>query len=382
MRQFQILLLTSICVLFTESGIAQHCLFRPATQIINNYSTSPNYYKSGTIKIPVVVHVLYNNTEQNISDEQILSQLKVLNEDFQRQNADTSETLNIFKSVAADCGLQFLFATKDNEGNITHGITRTSTIHGIFGGNDIHYSAKGGRDAWNTKKYLNIWVCDLPDGTSGISSTPGSDSLEDGIVIDYKYFGTTGTLNSSHQKGRTATHETGHWLGLRHLWGNSGNCTDDDGIDDTPKQSGPSSGCELAKQSCGTLNMIQNFMDYTDDICMNIFTSGQKNVMRTVLLNERKSIVENASTVTNIDEYKTDNRIIFYPNPLKSGTIKIETDLRVSYLIITDQIGETIMNNKMESPVIIDASGFQPGIYFLQITVDDNRKITKKMIIY
>lgn len=250
--------------------------------------------------IPVVVHIVYSSEAENISDQQVYSQLTVLNEDYNRQNADTTETLEIFRDVAADCRIKFFLANKDETDNPINPITRRHTEHGLFFNDDIHYTAKGGIDALNTKKYLNIWICDLPDGTFGYASSPGTNAETDGVVIDYRYFGTIGTVSAPYDKGRTLTHEVGHWLGLIHPWGFSGGCSEDDGIDDTPIQSGPITGCVLDTQSCGSLNMVQNYMNLSYDGCMNLFTTGQKAVMRSVLFSERSELLRE-NVITNAE---------------------------------------------------------------------------------
>ncbi|MBY0434337.1 MAG: zinc metalloprotease [Cyclobacteriaceae bacterium] len=233
--------------------------------------------------IPVVVHVVYRTAMQNISDEQIFSQINVLNEDFNRKNADSILTLPVFRPVAANCKIVFFLARNDDTGSTTSGITRTITSHGPFADDDLHFSNRGGKDAWNTKRFLNVWVADMTDRVFGYGNPPGTSPATDGVVVDFQYFGTTGTVTTPFNKGRTATHEVGHWLGLKHPWGNAGGCSDDDGIIDTPSQFGPSTGCNLNRVSCGALNMVQNFMDESDDACMNIFTKGQKKVMRNSL---------------------------------------------------------------------------------------------------
>ena len=237
------------------------------------------------VEIPVVIHVIYKNDEQNISDAQIMSQLRVLNEDFQRLNPDRIKTPETFRNVAANPRISFRLASLDPNGNPTNGITRTRTNISAFYSSDngVKYSAMGGVDAWPTSDYLNIWVCNLGLGILGYSQFPGGPAETDGVVIGYKYFGTIGQLRAPFNLGRTTTHEVGHWLNLRHIWGD-GPCGVDDGVDDTPMADGPNQGCSFGHSSCGSVNMTQNFMDYTDDACMNLFTSGQAVRMRALFL--------------------------------------------------------------------------------------------------
>jgi len=224
---------------------------------------------------------VYTNAEQNISEAQINSQLKVLNADFQRKNTDQDQTPAIFQSVAASTGIRFQLASIDPQGNPTTGITRKKTYKNSFytNDNDVKYSAMGGVDAWPTDQYLNIWVCNLGLGILGYSQFPGGPTETDGVVIGYKFFGTIGNLKAPFNLGRTTTHEVGHWLNLRHIWGD-GPCGIDDHVADTPASDAPNQGCSFGHSSCGSVNMTQNFMDYTDDVCMNLFTRRQANRMR------------------------------------------------------------------------------------------------------
>ena len=171
---------------------------------------------SGVITIPVVVHVVYNNSTENISTAQIQSQIDVLNADFRRTNSDADGTW----SQAADSEIEFCLATVDPNGNATTGITRTSTSVTAFGTNDnMKFNSSGGKDAWPAGEYLNMWVCDISGGILGYAQFPGGSASTDGVVIDYQYFGTIGTATSPFDLGRTTTHEVGHWLNLRHIWG-------------------------------------------------------------------------------------------------------------------------------------------------------------------
>lgn len=235
------------------------------------------------ITIPVVIHVVYNSEAQNISDDQIRSQIEVLNEDFGRNNADASETPSMFYKVAADTRIRFELATTDPSGQPTYGITRTYTDAPDFSAfeNEMKFSVQGGVDAWPTSDYLNIWVCALSMGVLGYSQFPGGPSGTDGVVIDYKFFGRGGKLKPPFNLGRTATHEVGHWLNLRHIWGD-GPCGTDDFVADTPESEGPTHGCLRERITCGSQDMVSNFMDYTDDACMNLFTQGQAHRMRSL----------------------------------------------------------------------------------------------------
>ena len=241
-------------------------------------SASTNSSRS-VVSIPVVVHVLYNTSAENISEAQILSQIQVLNEDFRRTNSDADNKW----AQAADSEIEFCLATVDPNGNATTGITRTNTSVSAFSTNDaMKYSSQGGKDAWPTDQYLNIWVCNIGGGILGYAQFPGSGAAAtDGVVIGYKYFGTVGQATAPFHLGRTATHEVGHWLNLRHIWGD-GRCQQDDFVGDTPSSDGANYGCAVGHTSCRTLDMVENYMDYSDDACMNLFTAGQKARMQAV----------------------------------------------------------------------------------------------------
>ena len=229
------------------------------------------------ITIPVVFHVLYANSTQNISDAQIQSQLDILNADFRRTNSDQD---NVWGSVAADTEIEFCLASFDPNGNASTGILRVPTSVSSFGSNDaMKFSSQGGSDAWPASDYLNYWVCNLSGGLLGYAQFPGGSAATDGVVCGYQYTGDIGTASAPFDLGRTGTHEVGHWLNLRHIWGD-GPCGSDDFCNDTPESDGANYGCALGHVSCGSTDMVQNYMDYSDDACMNVFTQDQKQRMR------------------------------------------------------------------------------------------------------
>ncbi len=232
--------------------------------------------------IPVVVHVLYNTAAQNISDAQIQSQLTVLNNDFRKLNTDWTSTPTVFQGLVADCEINFCLAQRDPNGNATNGIVRKSTTTTAFSTNDaIKKTAQGGDDAWNTASYLNLWVGNISGGILGYAQFPGGAALTDGVVINYTAFGNMGTAAAPYNLGRTATHEVGHWLNLYHIWGDDGTaCTGSDLVGDTPNQGSENYGCPAFPHvSCSNGpngDMFMNYMDYTDDACMFMFSAGQK----------------------------------------------------------------------------------------------------------
>jgi hypothetical protein len=230
------------------------------------------------VTIPVVVHVLYNTSAQNISDAQVQSQLDVLNADFHKLNADRSKVPSAFTSLIGDAGIQFVLAKRDPSGNSTTGIVRKSTTATSFDDSDkMKYSSSGGDNAWPASSYLNLWVCNLGGGLLGYAQFPGGASATDGVVILYSAFGSGGSAASPYNLGRTTTHEVGHWLNLRHIWGDA-NCGNDQ-VSDTPTQQTSNYGCpSFPHQTCSNGSngdMFMNYMDYVDDACMQMFSSGQ-----------------------------------------------------------------------------------------------------------
>lgn len=252
---------------------------------------------NAVINIPVVIHILYNDSIENISNEQIQSQLDSLNKDFRALNSDISNVPSAFSSLIADVGLEFCLATQDPNGNISTGINRVYTENTSFSANNnnMKFTSEGGVDVWDSERYLNIWVCDLSANTLGFAQFPGGPASTDGVVVDYEYFGSIGTALSPYDLGRTLTHEVGHWLNLRHIWGDS--YCGDDLVEDTPTQESANGGCQtFPSVSCNNGphgDMFMNFMDYSYDNCLHMFTTGQKNRMIAALNNSRSGLLNN-----------------------------------------------------------------------------------------
>lgn len=251
---------------------------------IKQMNTSQGKIVGNVIQIPVVVHVIYSNSQENISEAQIQSQIAVLNEDFRRTNADQNSRW----SQAADTEIEFYLAEIDASGNTTNGITRKASTKTEWGTTDaMKFPSQGGVNPWNTAEYLNIWVCNIGGGILGYAQFPGGSATTDGVVISPQYFGRSDKgsnfyLVAPFDKGRTTTHEVGHFLNLRHIWGDGG-CGVDDAVADTPLSDGANYGCAAESASCGSEDMVQNYMDYSDDSCMNLYTFGQKSRMQVVL---------------------------------------------------------------------------------------------------
>ncbi len=279
------------------------------------------------ITIPVVVHVVWNTAVQNISDDQILSQIDIMNKDFRRLNSDTINTPAPWKPIGADCQIDFKMARRDQNNNPTLGITRTQTSITAFGqSNALKFTAQGGHDAWDRDKYLNIWVANLGGGLLGYATFPGGNASLDGVVIGYNYFGSIGAVSPPFNKGRTATHEIGHWLWLYHIWGDDGgSCSGSDLVGDTPNQGAEYYGCPSYPQldACSPNSpgvMFMNYMDYTDDACMNIFTQGQL-VRINSAINGPRLPIQTSNGHINVSgqpicSFKVDSISIQYNNPV------------------------------------------------------------------
>lgn len=223
----------------------------------------------GIVTIPVYVHVVYSNSTQNISSTQVNSQISVLNNDFRKTNSDSNQVPSLFSGVAADSEIAFTLAATFRHANAT-----TS-----WGTND---AVKAAYPPVTPETHLNIWVCNIGGGILGYAQFPGGPLSTDGIVVGPQYFGNTGYVEAPYDKGRTATHEVGHYLNLRHIWGD-GRCNRDDYVADTPTSDRPNYGCpSFPTNHCNSTDMTMNYMDYTYDACMYMFSSGQKVRMRTI----------------------------------------------------------------------------------------------------
>jgi hypothetical protein len=255
--------------------------------------------RTAPYKITVVVHVVHNRStpSEKISVAQVNSEIAVLNRDYRASNPDKSKTPAVFSGLVADPMIEFALATKDPDGRATNGITYTETDQTAFSdrGNPVKAKATGGIPPWDTKKYLNIWVCTLEGGLLGYAQFPGGPPKTDGVVILNTAFGTSGSATAPFNLGRSATHEIGHFLNLRHIWGDLPNCNGDDLVDDTPGAEAPNFGKPTWPHiSCNNGpngDMFMNYMDYVDDDSMFMFTPGQIARMHATLDGPRASLV-------------------------------------------------------------------------------------------
>lgn len=379
-----------------------------------------NQPKAGALyTIPVVVHVVYNNAAQNLADSVILDQIRVLNEDFQRMNADTVNMRPDFDPVKGSPRIEFILAQIDPNGMPTTGITRTNTATTTFGSlallggsfadlEKIKSTADGGQDPWDQTRYLNIWVGNMafdfvgteiiallgyatpPDGLP--NWPPGStNGLSDGVVIQYHCIGTNNPnvldvgAGPIDVRGRTPVHEVGHYLGLRHIWGD-GDCTAQDGIDDTPNADAQSDNdCDPSKNTCidniagsDLPDMIENYMDYSAETCQNSFTQGQSELMHGVLDNERYDLVHNNPALV-IEESLS--YVQLYPNPANEvvHVAGLKSKANISVYTPAGQTAATFILNTGSNGVL-DVRQLPQGIYFVQIDAD-GQSSTRKIVL-
>jgi hypothetical protein len=247
-------------------------------------------------KIHVVVHVVYNSHREKISETQVVSQISVLNRDYRAKNPDRNNTPAVWKGLVADPFIEFHLADTDPEGQETNGITFTQTERTSFLDDDSVKSANtGGIAPWDPSKYLNIWVCALGRQLLGYAQFPGGPAQTDGVVILNTAFGTKGIAAAPFNLGRTTTHEIGHFLNLRHIWGDTPDCSGTDFVDDTPNAESPNFGKptfpHVSCQNGPNGDMFMDYMDYVDDDSMFMFTPGQVARMHVTLDGARSSLV-------------------------------------------------------------------------------------------
>lgn len=377
------------------------------------------------LTVNVVVHVVWKNPEENLDDSIVLDQIAVLNADYNRLNADTANLRPLFQPVAGNAGIHFNLA----------GIVRVQTTKEFeinpFGSNllsELKHSAQGGSDAWDNEQYLNIWVCKIQPITFGgavlgqilgfafppnnLDNWPPNNGApnpeEDGVAIDYRVFGSNnpnfveipGGTGNLVVRGRTPVHEVGHYFGLRHIWGDGGifgpnDCDQTDGVDDTPYANSQSQfDCDTTRNSCNNNevfynadvpDLIENFMDYSSEDCMNMFTQGQVEIMRNVLQGPRSGLLMPVGTQhiagQNID-------FTLSPNPASDlfalkFNLSEKTNITLRLLNTAGQSHGTLSSEYYPAgahQINLDASALTPGLYFVEMRTEHEVNVQKLVV--
>jgi hypothetical protein len=365
-----------------------------------------NGQKSGNtvVTIPVVVHIIHNGdavgSNENIKAGQVEAQIQVLNQDFRRM-AGTPGYNDM--AVGADTEIQFCLAQIDESGEPTTGIIRYNKQKTFWTRQEVESELKF-QTQWDPNQYLNIWVAnfggDLSNvlgyaqfpSNSGLQGLDGGLDYTDGVIINYKNFGSAdvfpqGTYNAPYNKGRTTTHEIGHFLGLRHIWGDGEGCNNTDYCNDTPFAYEANSNCfDPEYDSCTSkpgFDMTNNYMDYTNDDCMNVFTQDQKERMVTVLANATRRASLVTSTVCGLAttaEFEMLRGMTVYPNPAQNElNISVgNSELPDSYAIY-NTLGQTVANVKVsgQSSLTVNTSQYAKGIYIIKIFKGNESKTIK-----
>ncbi len=359
--------------------------------------------------IPVVVHIVWNQPEENLADSVILSQMEVLNEDFRRLNVDAVNTRPEFDSIAGDPMIEFTLE------EIVRVQTTTTFDVGLLGGlpdQAIKTTAGGGSDAWDPTCYMNMWVVHLnsdlgallgyaypPDGLPNWpagSSAP--EQAYEGVVIEYSAMGRNNPnpppVAGFDIVGRTPTHEVGHYLGLRHIWGDGTgaifgipDCDVDDGVDDTPNAgtNSQAEGCDFTKNTCtegspDLPDMVENYMDYSTETCQNMFTQGQIDIMRGVLEGPRSGLLTGSCLPININDVANEKGLSIFPNPATNYLTVEANEVPVS-IEIYDMLGQQIQlitNTQLTNTISLKAT--EAGLYLVKTTFD-NGTATKKIMV-
>lgn len=354
---------------------------------------------SAVITIPVVVHVIHFGeavgTGANISENQVLSQIIALNEDFRKLNGDQLAGTHPFAAYTADAQLEFCMAKRTPSGASTNGIERINGGKSSWTKTEIENTLKPAT-IWDRNKYLNVWTVSFGGSDAGLlgyATWPGSTASNDGVVIRYNSYGYVDNVDPPFDYGRTAVHEIGHWFNLRHIWGdNQPNCGDDL-VSDTKPSFSPNFNCPSfpnnANNGCGTDangDMYMNFMDYVDDACMVMFTTGQANRMAATLNSSRSSLkTSNGCSTVGLDEQEIlQSAVQIYPNP-NTGNFFLSFNNSLNDKVsvsVYNVIGETVYQETevYSYPHEINLPNASNGIYSIKIFYH-NHEINRKVIV-
>lgn len=335
------------------------------------------------VTIPVVVHVLWKTASQNISNAQINSQIAILNEDYRKLNADfTSVVPAAFQPFGADLEINFVLAVRTPDNQPTTGIVRKQIANSMVF--DEEYYTAAGSEAWDPTSYLNIWVGPISEVLLGFAYPPAAVGQPfDGLCIGYKYFGNTGQAEWPYNKGRTATHEIGHYFNLQHIWGGGGqsdtsSCANNtgnnsDGIADTPKTYSAYYECGTYPDNqftCTTLTdgaMFMNYMDYVPDACMGFFTAGQKTRALAALNGPRSGLLTSlGATPLGVDDFEAKS-VSLYPNPASTYFTVNSPKMQIDAVEIFNSIGQKVKALSLDNGNnVVDVAELPAGVYIVR----------------
>lgn len=362
---------------------------------------------NSTLVIPVVFHCVYKSTSDPtyLHDSVFQRQIMVLNETYSKSNPNYVNTRPVFDTMGANTDIQFCFASVDPNGNPTNGINRvqsSTTFSTTVADDGVKDPTAGGVAPWDSHRYLNIWTCDMSlfgfTFVLGYATFPGTDSTKDGVVLQYQYVGYqsgTGVNNL----GRTAVHEVGHWLGMRHIWGDgqqsSTPCDSTDYVDDTPNADAASqTTCDTARNSCSNEStfwsqfgidppdMVENYMDYSNDACMTMFTKGQKARMWSFINTLRTGLLSNpvSCNPVGISDAVFSANIHVFPNPAKDIINLNFTGGDVDHILVEfyNTSGQLIKTHRSQGfQSIVNVADVPAGLYFIKISNGSNLTVKK-----
>lgn len=353
-------------------GINSHSNQRIELKISDATEAHSNFSSRGSLKIPLVFHVISSATERYISDADIFDQIEILNRAFSGQYAKNSITLpGIFSGLIGSSSIEFCLASSFENGMTESPIIRRESNRAEIGlSEDLYNSNNGGSDPWDLDNYLNIWIADTGPNITGFASFPWSAAEFDGVVIHPSFFGNNSS--SRYNQGKVLVHEIGHYLGLHHIWGAGMGCFEDDKVEDTPIQEKPYFGCPFFPQeSCESIDMHMNYMDYVDDACMNLFTIGQIKRMEVVLEEFRPYL--GRFGVECVDENREVKTVVLAPNPGTGHEVKIflneYNENIIADLKIYNSIGQLIKQERrlIYDGMIVNFETLVNGIYYFEI---------------